>query len=66
MREEERRWLELRTSWHEGGGAVRLEGEANLSYQSQACLFTTSECLLTMVALINVKKNSNIFSNTSK
>jgi hypothetical protein len=26
-----RRWLELPTSWCEGGEAVRLEGEANLS-----------------------------------
>jgi hypothetical protein len=49
-------WLELPTSWHEGGGAVRLEGEANLPYQSQACLFATSECLLIMAAIINVGK----------
>jgi hypothetical protein len=25
-----RRWLELPTSWHERGGAMRLDGEANL------------------------------------
>jgi hypothetical protein len=25
-----RQWLELPTSWREGGGAVWLEGEANL------------------------------------
>jgi hypothetical protein len=46
------RRLELPTSWREGGGAVRLEGEANLPYQSQICLFMSSKYLLTMADLI--------------
>jgi hypothetical protein len=51
-------WLELPTSWSEGGEAVWLEGEANLPYRFQACLFASSECLLTMTALINVEKTA--------
>jgi hypothetical protein len=53
-------WLELPTSWHEGGGAVRLEGEVNLPYRSRVYLFTSSECLLTMAALINVEKQQHV------
>jgi hypothetical protein len=51
-----RQRLKLPTSWCEGGGAVRLEGEANLPYWSQTCHFMSSECLLTLAALINVEK----------
>jgi hypothetical protein len=50
-----RRQLELPTSWREGGVAVRLEGEVNLPLRSQACLFTSSECLLSMTGLISQK-----------
>jgi hypothetical protein len=46
-----RRWLELPTSWCKGGRAVRLEGEANLPYQSRACLFVI-KLNNTMVLLI--------------
>jgi hypothetical protein len=50
------RWqLELPTSWHKGGGAVRLEGEANLPERSQVCLFTSFKCLLTMTDLMSQK-----------
>jgi hypothetical protein len=46
------RQLELSTLWREGGGALLLEGEANLPYWSRACLFTSSECLLTIADLM--------------
>jgi hypothetical protein len=54
------RRLELSTSWCEGGGAVRLEGEMNLPYRSRACLFTSSEYLLTMDVLINIEKQQHV------
>jgi hypothetical protein len=53
-----RQRLEILTTWREGVGVVQLKGEANLLYQSRACLFVSSECLLTMVALINVEKTA--------
>jgi hypothetical protein len=56
------RRLELPTSWCEGGGAVQLEGEVNLSYRSQACLFVSFECLLTMAALINIEKTATFLA----
>jgi hypothetical protein len=46
-----RRWLELPTSWCKGDGVVRLEGEANLPYQSRAYLFVI-KLNITMVLLI--------------
>jgi hypothetical protein len=47
-----RRRLELHTSWRDGTGTVRLEGEANLPQRSQAYLFVSSECLLTILDLM--------------
>jgi hypothetical protein len=47
------------TSWHEGGGAMQLEGEANLPWRSWAYLFAISECLLIMANLM-LKKQQHV------